>query len=78
MLLIVATTLALDSRVSQNAPKCSLSYIKVHVAVSLPQESHTKIVSFMAFLWSGHHFFVYTKKIPKKTKENVPSDHFCS
>ena len=32
-----------DTRVSQNAPKCFLASIKVHVAASIPQEPPTKM-----------------------------------
>ena len=45
-------TLGLDSRVSQNAPKCSLASIKVHVAVSIPQEP-PKTISWVLWHFCG-------------------------
>ena len=48
-------------RVSQNAPKCLLASIEVHVAVSVPQEPQNKISWVLGHFWgvSGHIFCKY-------------------
>ena len=53
------------NRVSQNAPKCLLASIEVHVAASIPQEPPKKFMSFRAFLRSGHHFWHIQRKFQK-------------
>jgi hypothetical protein len=47
--------------------------------LSLYHRSHQKqFHEFYGIFVEWPPFFVYTKEIPKNTKENMPSDHFCS
>jgi hypothetical protein len=51
---------------SQNAPKCSLTSIKVHVAVSMPQEPPTNFSRVLGhFCGVATIFSVYNKKSAK-------------
>jgi hypothetical protein len=50
----------------------------VHVTVSIPQEPPNKISRVLGQFCGGASIFEISKDIPKNTKENIPSDHFCS
>ena len=70
--------LDLDTSLSLISKIVEFDFGNLARAVSICQELPQKIQDFWRFGLAWPSIFAFTKEIPKNTKENLPSNHFCS